>query len=165
MNLAVAAECREKLGALGICAKLVAAIKAFPMDRDMQYWGTGAVVNLSEGNASNTTMLAAAGVCEVFLRGLVRFSADRDVQLHGCLAACNLATEEDSAKALMSAGTEERLEAALAAFPADREIKSSAQKALRILRKVKEEVNKRGRDEAARAGGKAKSKAAKITDS
>jgi hypothetical protein len=62
---------------------VAATLRSYTADRDVTYWGLGALLTLAASNNDNKTRLGRAGGCELVAGALRTYRADRDILLYG----------------------------------------------------------------------------------
>ncbi|CAM9695898.1 unnamed protein product [Phaeothamnion confervicola] len=114
LNVAANNDNQRKLGAVGACEAVIAAMRTHSTNAAVQQQGCWAVKSLCR-NDDNKRKLVMAGACEAVVAAMRAHSSNAIVQEYACWAVWSLGGDIDNKRKLGSAGTCEAVLAAMRA--------------------------------------------------
>ena len=126
---------------------VLAAMRRFPDDEQLQGLGCLALANLAFKNDQNLLQIAEEGGLRVIVRALRTFSDDAKVQSAGCWAIGAFASKDERVRLLaVEAGAKDVCLVCYQQFGTQPRVRDNAQKALRALDRAARDAASDGRD-------------------
>ena len=119
-------EGKNLIGEAGGCEAIVATLKAFPDDQQVQETGCWAINNLVNTSDDNRRKVSDAGGCQVIMAALGRFLDNKVIQEYGWSAVGHLAERSESKMVIAEAGGCEAVVASMKALPGNVRVQLAA---------------------------------------